>query len=417
MAILFKINGRSTIAWKRTVYIIFFAQMISMIGFSSVFPFLPLYIKTLGTKTAISAEFYAGLAISGQAFTMMIASPIWGFLADQWGRKAMVVRSMLGGGIVLWLMAFARSAEELVLLRMLQGVISGVMGATNALVAAAVPRRYAGYAMGLMQVAIGVGLGLGPIIGGFVADAYGYKAAFYVTGGLLAIAGTVVLLGVEEQLVTQTSSGKHLLGFFKAWRQIMAIQRLRLIYSLRFINQMGRVIFIPILPFFIITLIDNPDQVNGYTGLVLGMASAATAIFSILLGRLGDRRGHHIIVVICLFVSALSFAGQGFVANGWQLLGLQMLYGIALGGTVTGISALLASVTREGDEGLVYGLDNSVNAGARMVGPLLGVSIYGWFGARMVFGTAALLYLLAGVMAVMGVAHQRRPSAPVSGVD
>ena len=114
MAILFKTRDRSQVVWKRTIYIMFFAQMMSMIGFSSVFPFLPLYVKALGTTTSISTDFYAGLAYSGQAFTMMIASPVWGFLADQWGRKAMVVRSMLGGSIILTMMAFVRSAEELV---------------------------------------------------------------------------------------------------------------------------------------------------------------------------------------------------------------------------------------------------------------------------------------------------------------
>jgi DHA1 family multidrug resistance protein-like MFS transporter len=261
--------------------------------------------------------------------------------------------------------------------------------------------------MGLMQVAIGLGLGLGPVIGGFVADTYGYQAAFFVTGTLLAIAGVVVLIGVEERLVSKTAAGKNLLGFLNAWRQIVASRPLRLIYSLRFLNQAGRMIFIPILPLFIMSLLDSPERVNGYTGLVIGSASAATAIFSILFGRLGDRRGHHPIVVFCLLLSSISFAIQSLVTAGWQLLWLQILYGTALGGTVTGISALLANATEEGDEGFVYGLDNSVNSGARMVGPMLGVAVSGWLGIRMVFGAAAILYLLAGGLAIWGMALRK----------
>ena len=99
--------------------------MISMIGFSSVFPFLPLYVKSLGTVTSISVELCYGLVYSGQAFTMMIASPFWGSLADRWGRKVMVERAMFGGATLLILMAFVRSAEELVILRMIQGAVSG----------------------------------------------------------------------------------------------------------------------------------------------------------------------------------------------------------------------------------------------------------------------------------------------------
>ena len=374
-----------------------------MIGFSSVFPFLPLYVKSLGTVTSMSVELCVGLVFSGQAFSMMIASPVWGSLADRWGRKVMVERAMFGGAIIISIMAFVRSGEELVVLRMIQGLITGVMGATNALVAGAVPRGKTGYAMGLMQVGMGIGLGLGPVIGGLVADAYGYQAAFFITAALLAIAGVVVMFGVDEQFVPRESADKKRLNFFDAWQRVLTSHGVRLVYLLRFINQTGRIIFIPILPVFIMSLIDNPGRVNSFTGIVLGASSAATALFSIFLGRVGDRMGHRTIVILCLLCSFAAFFLQSLVSAGWQLLVLQMCYGISLGGTVTGISALLADFTQQGDEGSVYGLDNSILSGARMIGPLLGVGVAAWLGIRMVFGTAALLYLIACVMAVRGL--------------
>jgi len=384
-----------------------FAQMVSMIGFSSIFPFLPLYVKSLGTVTALSVDLCTGLVFSGQAFSMMIASPIWGTLADRWGRKLMVERAMFGGAAIIALMAFVRSAEELVALRMVQGLITGVMGATNALVAATVPRGRAGYAMGLMQVAMGAGLGLGPVIGGIVADAYGYQAAFYITAGLLALAGVVVWVGVEEHFVARESAGRAGLQFFTAWRRVMSSRGVLLAYTLRFINQMGRIIFMPILPLFVLALIDSPDKINSFTGIVIGASSAATAIFSIYLGRLGDRAGYRLIVIISLAAAAFLFFLQAGVTAGWQLLGLQVLYGMALGGIVPGISALLAVFSRQGDEGAVYGLDNAITSGARMIGPLLGVGIAAWFGVRMVFGTAALLYLTAALLAAWGLPQNK----------
>jgi DHA1 family multidrug resistance protein-like MFS transporter len=300
-------------------------------------------------------------------------------------------------------MAFARSAEELVALRMIQGLITGVMGATNALVAATVPRGRAGYAMGLMQVAMGLGLGLGPVIGGVVADAYGYRAAFYITAGLLAFAGVVVWFGVDEHFVARESTDQASVGFLAAWQRTLSSRGVPLAYTLRFINQMGRIIFMPVLPLFILTLIDNPDMINSYTGIVIGLSSAATAFFSIYLGRMGDRSGYRRTVIVCLLVVFVLFLLQALVSAGWQLLVLQMLYGIALGGIVPGISALLAVYSRQGDEGAVYGLDNAITSGARMIGPMLGVSIAAWFGVRMVFGAAALLYLTAALLAVWGL--------------
>jgi DHA1 family multidrug resistance protein-like MFS transporter len=110
--------------------------MVAVAGFLVTVPFLPLYVEELGTNTNLSTELLAGLTYSAQAFTMAIASPIWGALADRYGRKLMVQRSMFGGTVILLLMGFVQSAEQLVLLRAVQGLITGTISAANALVAA-----------------------------------------------------------------------------------------------------------------------------------------------------------------------------------------------------------------------------------------------------------------------------------------
>ncbi|MFZ7125449.1 MAG: MFS transporter [Desulfobacterales bacterium] len=389
--------------WQRTLYIIFLAQVITSVGFSSIFPFLPLYVKSLGSSTALSTELLSGLVFSGQALTMMIASPIWGALADRWGRKIMVERAMFGGAIVLGMMAFVRSAEELVVLRAVQGLITGTIGAANALVAASVPRERTGYAMGLMQVGMGCGVGLGPIIGGAVADAFGYRAAFYVTGGLLVLAGIIIHLGVEERFVPDTIAESHRSGFLTQWKHILSAPGVVVVYTLRFMNQMGRMFILPILPLFVLELIARPDRVNSFTGMVIGSAAAATAVFAVVLGRIGDRTGHRQVVVAGALACFCVFLLQCWVTSGWQLLVLQILAGVALGGIVPGISALLAAYTRCGQEGAVYGLDNSIVSGARTVAPMLGVAIAMWLGYRAVFAAAALLYLFTALLAMWGL--------------
>ncbi|WP_044346823.1 MFS transporter [Dethiosulfatarculus sandiegensis] len=392
-----KINNTS---WQRTLYVMFFARMIAMIGFSSIFPFLPLYVKSLGSATSLGVDLCVGLVYSGQAFSMMIASPIWGALSDRWGRKIMVERAMFGGVVIMSLMAFVSSAEELVFLRMIQGMITGIMGSTNALVAACVPRGRMGYAMGMMTVGVGLGLGLGPVIGGVVADAFGYDAAFYVTAILLLLAGFITLWGVEEEFEPVVNKGDKKVSFIASWRRILSLPGVMLIYSLRFINQMSRILFIPILPLFALTLLEDPEGVNSFTGVVIGLSSLATAFFSVYLGQVGDRGSHRKILIVCLALAGVFFVSHGFAQNAWQLLVLQVFYGVALGGSVTGISALLAHLTKHGDEGAVYGLDSSVNSGARMLGPLLGVGISAALGVRTVFFLAGSLYIVACILAL-----------------
>jgi DHA1 family multidrug resistance protein-like MFS transporter len=315
----------------------------------------------------------------------------------------MVERAMFGGAVILLLMAFVRSAEELVLLRVIQGTITGTIGAANALVASVVPRERTGYAMGLLQVGMGCGVGIGPVLGGAVADAFGYHAAFFVTSFLLMIAGVIVLFGVEEKFVAAVRSGERRPGFWSEWRHIVAAPGVLTTYSLRFLDSLVRMVFIPILPLFALDLLEDEIRVNSFTGLVIGSASAAAAVCAVIFGRLGDRIGHRWIVIACALSGFLSFALQSWVASPWQFLFLQFFAGIAHGGIVTGVAALLARYTHCGEEGAVYGLDNSINSGARAIAPMIGVSIGLWFGLRAVFGTAALLYFTAGMLALWGL--------------
>ena len=257
--------------------------------------------------------------------------------------------------------------------------------------------------MGVMQVGVGIGMGIGPIMGGLVADAFGYRMAFHFTGALLAIAGIIVMFGVDENFNGIAKEKRNRTGFLNEWMRILSAPRVVALYSLRFMNHMGRMIFIPILPMFLLSLLDHSEGVNSYTGFVIGISSIATAFFAMFLGRLGDRIGHRGIIIICSFLCFLFFIFQSLAYMAWHILILQILTGAALGGIVPGISALLARTTQHGDEGVVYGLDTSIVSGARFVGPILGVSIAMGFGLRAVFITAALIYLFAALMAFIAL--------------
>ncbi len=390
-----------SVPWQKTLYIMFFAQLITAVGFSSMFPFLPLYVKSLGTNTSLSVELLAGLVYSAHAFAMMIASPIWGAIADRYGRKLMVERAMFGGSVILLLMAFVTSAEQLVVLRIIQGFITGTVAAANALVASIAPRNRTGYAMGMLQVGIGTGAALGPIMGGFIADAFGYNATFYVTASLLFIAGITVYFSVKEDFDPSKLKQSQRASLISEWRGILSGAGVKSTYGMRFLSQLGRMLIQPVAPLFIATLVVDTERLNTFTGFVIGISFAATTLSALVLGPLGDRVGHRRVVITSACFAALLYFAQSYVTAAWQLLLLQALVGVALGGIVPIISALLARLTHSGEEGAVYGLDNSITAGSRTLAPLMGAAAAASFGLRSTFTFSGLLFAFTALMGML----------------
>jgi MFS transporter, DHA1 family, multidrug resistance protein len=393
--------------WRKTLTILFIGQLVTAMGFASFFPFLPFYVEQLGSSTGMSLAFLAGMTYSGQAMTMAIASPIWGSVADRYGRKLMLERAMFGGAVVLLLMAFAQSAEQLVILRAIQGLITGTIAAANAMAAAIVPRERMGFAMGMLQTGLGVGVAVGPMLGGAIADGFGYAAAFYVTAALLFFAGLLIWWGVEEQFQPPARDDRSHPGLWSQWKRVLSTPGIPDVYNLHFTSQMARTLILPIAPLFIALLMGDSAHLNTFTGLVTGAASATTTLSAIYLGRLGDRIGHRPVLIVGAAATAGIYALHFFTTAAWQLLALQALAGIAMGGILPAVGALLAQYSSASDSGAVYGLDNSVDAAARSIAPLLGAAVGVRLGLRAAFVVSAALFL--ALCALSAARLQRRP--------
>jgi MFS family permease len=112
--------------WRRNLAALWVAQFTAIFGFTFVIPFLPIYLRTdLGVRSDSELAFWTGLVVGASGFTLAIANPIWGMLADRFGRKQMIVRAMIGGGVVIALMGFVRTPQQLLAARLLIGLVAG----------------------------------------------------------------------------------------------------------------------------------------------------------------------------------------------------------------------------------------------------------------------------------------------------
>jgi len=390
-------------SWQRTLALMVGVQFTSAVGFSIIFPFLPLYVKRLGSTTGMSIEALSGLVFSAQALTMAIASPVWGTIADRFGRKMMVMRATLGGAVVIGLMGFVTSGEQLVALRAVQGLLTGVIEAANALIASVVPRERTGYAMGMLQVGLWSGVSTGPLVGGILSDLVGFRITFVATSAVLVISGLCVWLGVDDPFVRPERAQQGGLDFVRDWGRVLANGRLTCTLGLRFLVATGRATLDPLLPLFVTLLAAQSAKIGTLTGLIVGASSAASIATSVYLGRLGDRIGHGRVVLWSGGVTAVCFVPQAFVTDVWQLLGLQALTGAGVGGLVPSLSALLARQCRSGDEGCVYGIDNSITSIGRALAPLLGAFCAVWFSLRGAFLATSFIFAAVAIMAALTI--------------
>mgnify|MGYP001064378299 CR=1 FL=1 len=387
-------------SWKRTLYIVWAAELIAIAGFSFVLPFLPYYVQELGVTDLHQVELWSGVLFAAHAIPMAIFAPIWGSLADRYGRKLMVERSMFGGAVVLALMGLVQTVEQLAVLRAFQGVLTGTVVAATTLVAGTAPRERSGYALGLLQMAIFAGASIGPLFGGLLADTLGYRAAFWVTGGLLFLAGLTIWRFVEENFEPPAANDPQKNGgFWDGVRLVIHNRSLMSLFSIRLVVRLATRLLGPILPLFIQSLLPATAHIATITGLISGAQATTSAIGAVTLGRASDRIGYRRVLLACAVGVAVLYVPQFFVTTPWQLLILQAALGLVMSGVLASISALLANLSPEGRQGAVYGVDSSVVSIANAVGPMLGASMAATLGLRAPFLLAAGAFALAAVMA------------------
>lgn len=376
--------------WRRNLYVLFVVQLLSTAGFSLVFPFLPLYIKELGVATVGSLEFWSGMVFSMQALTMMITSPIWGVVADRHGRKPMLLRATLGGAVLITLMGFAQNAEQLVLLRTIQGAVTGVISSVNALVASTAPKEKMGSSLGLLMFARWGGVALGPVVGGILGDAFGFRESFWITGIILAIAGICVWLWVHEEF-TPVEKAKQP-SWVESYRMLLVAPGMFGLYTLAFLRSLGQMMIYPVAALFMIELMGTEIGAATASGMMIGAVGGASALSSVYLGQLGDRIGHERILIAAALCAVLFYLPQPFVTAPWQLIILQGLTGFAAGGLLSPMAALMNLWTPPNTQGATYALDNSVAAAGRSISPMVAAGVATWIGVRGVFGITAIVY-------------------------
>ncbi len=389
-------------SWRRNLAVIIVAEFIVLLAFSFVTPFIPLFIQKLGNYSETDAAFWAGISTSAAGIAMFLSAPLWGLLADRIGRKPMVLRAQFGSAVVLSLAGLSPNIYFLIGARFLQGALSGTVAAASALVAAMTPRDRLPFAMGLLLLSVYGGNTIGPALGGVMADAFGFQTTFFITGGLLALGGVIVLVFVKEDFKRpepgQGSSLKDLARLASS-REILP-----LLLILAALN-LGPGMMSPIIPLFIAELgASNPAAAtSGVAFALMGVIAAGSALVA---GRLARRISLTKMLVFCCIGTGLLYLPPLLAHSPFQLVLFVALSGLLTGGIVTASNSLVGLSVPVSRQGAAYGLSQSANSFGGGLGPLLGGSIAPVIGLRSVFAVAGGLYVAVGAFATAVLARR-----------
>jgi len=382
--------------WKKTLYITWIAETIAMLGFSFVFPFLPFYIQELGIKDVGQVAIWAGLLTTAPALGLIVSAPIWGILADRFGRKIMVERAMLAGGILVILMGLAKNVQQLLWLRLIQGLFTGTITAAIALVASAIPRERSGFGLGLMQTSVFTGASIGPWIGGLAADFWGYKTSFFVAGAIIFTAGIMVLFGVKEKFISSEIPQKK----EKRPRRKFSLQNNFLsILAILFLIQLAGTIVVPIFPLFVQKLSSLSAHLASTTGFILAVSGIVSAFAAVTIGKFSDKLDYKKILIFSVIFAGIFCIFQSFARNIGQLLWYRVAFGLAIGGVIPTVNAMINLNTPRKDVGKTFGISASISAAGAALGPIIGGVLASLFTIQVPFIFSGVLLLIVGMSA------------------
>ncbi|QHJ01427.1 MFS transporter [Xylophilus rhododendri] len=366
-----------------------FGSFTTIVAMTLLLPFLPLYVEQLGVKEHAAIVQWSGVAYGATFFSAALVAPLWGRLADRYGRKLMLIRASLGMAVAMALIGLAQDVWQLVALRLLAGLLGGYASGSMVLVATQTPKDRSGWALGTMSSAIMAGNLVGPLLGGALPPLIGIRATFFGAGAVIFVAFLATWFLVrEERRPPPTAGAARPRG---GWAGVPDKRPILAMLFTGMLLMLANMSIEPIITVYVAQLVADPAQVTRTAGFVMSAAALGSILSAARLGRLADRIGHWNVIVGCLAVSAVLLVPQAFVTAGWQLVLLRFLMGLSLGGLLPCIAAVIRHSAPERVAGSMLGYSISAQYTGQVAGPVLGGFVGGHFGMRTVFFATCVL--------------------------
>lgn len=375
--------------WKRNLAVCVFGAFTTIVAMTLLLPFLPLYVEHLDVSDQAAIVQWSGVAFGATFLSAALTAPLWGRLGDRYGRKLMLIRASLGMAVAMSLIGLAENIYQLVGLRLLAGLLGGYASGATILVATQTPRARTGWALGMLSSGIMAGNLAGPLIGGLLPPLIGIRHTFFLAGGVIFLTFLATLFLMKEAPRPQRQAGAAKAPAVRAWDVIADKRPVLTMLVVACLVMFSIMSIEPIITVYLTQL--HSENVTLMAGLVMSATALASVLSASRIGKLADRIGHWKVVIGCLTAAALLLIPQAFVSHAWQLVLLRFLMGIALGGLLPCIAAIIRHSVPDAVAGRMLGYSTSCQYIGQVLGPLTGGYLGGHFGMPVVFIATCLL--------------------------
>ena len=382
--------------WKRTVYISLICVFCTSFGVSQLAPILPLYFHDLGVQRPSAMSLWSGLATGATYLIVCLVAPFWGRVADKKGRKITLIRSSFGMALCNLLLAFQTTPEGVVIIRLIQGLVSGFYSATITLIASESPIERTGWALGLLASANLAGSLIGPLLGGYIADTIGIRNGFILVGILMGFAGLLATIFIHENYVPKPNVEK--LSISKLKEQIPEFNSIVALCIASFIYAICIMSLQPVISVYIKGIVpSNTENLAFIAGAVFSAMGIAQLISSSPLGKLVDKIGPRKVLVVSLIYVGLFNIPQAYVTDVYQLALIRFLQGFGLGGMLPALNTYLSSKTPREFTGQVFSYNQSSLFLGYFLGAIGGASLMAWLGFTTLFWVSGGLFIISAL--------------------
>jgi MFS transporter, DHA1 family, tetracycline resistance protein len=390
---------------KSPLAILFAAVLVDMLGFGIVLPLLPFYAESFG-----ASPLQVTILVASFSAMQLAAAPFWGRVSDRVGRRPLLIGALFASSFSYLMFGFAHSFWLLLVSRMAAGAAGGTITIAQAYVADTTAHEERARGMGHLGAASGLGVMLGPAVGGAVSQWWGLGAPGFVAAGFCALNGVAAFFLVPESHHEANRQARGQAATLKGWVKSMTAYPLSVLLSVYFLTISSFTAMTAVLALFLERSfgVDQKDM-----ALLFTLSGATTVIVrGALLGRLVKRVGESVTVRVGICSLLAAMIALPLIPNArWTTL-VVVLYAFGAGTLFPALASLVSRVTDRASQGSILGGSQVVGGLGRVVGPLWSGFFFQSVGISTPFNVGAVLVLMALLVAQRIPARDKAPVPP-----